>query len=637
MTDPDAPESRPASRRSFEHLLEEGVVIFDGAMGTEIYRHGIFINRCFDELNLSAPDVIREIHRSYVRIGVDVIETNTFGANRYKLEPHGFRDKVREINRRAGELARQAARDHCLVAGAVGPLGLKIEPWGPTSVEEAEEAFAEQVEGLLEGGVDLFILETFSDLNEIRQAIRAVHRHCALPVVAQMTLEDDGSSLYGTQPEVFTARLDEWGADVIGCNCSVGPQVMLDTLERMAKVTKKPLSAQPNAGMPRNVGGRNIYLASPEYFGSYARRFVRAGARVVGGCCGTDPEHIKAILREVRSNRIPRLARPEAGSPARPAEVTAPPEVDPVPVVEKSDLARRVSEGRFVVCAELPTPHGLEIQPCLDEARMLRDRGVDAIFVPDGQRTAARMASTFLAMLIRREIGAETILHFQCRDRNLLGMQSDLLGAHALGMRNLLVVTGDPPKVGTYPDATGVFDVDSIGLTNVVNRLNHGLDVGGNLIGEPTAFFLGGVLNPGAVDLAYEIRRFEFKVEAGAEFAVTRPIFDARRFLECLKRISHTRIPLLAGVVPLESYRHAEYMSNEVPGHVPQAVLERMRGAEERGEAAEEGLRIAQELLAELRPFVQGVYLGGRRARDPRVLEALISLRDEAIPDVGQG
>jgi len=616
--DPTMPSK--SSRRSFEDLLAEGVVVFDGAMGTELYRRGIFINRCFDEMNLTEPDVVRQIHRSYVKAGVDVIETNSFGANRFKLEPYGIREQLAEINKRSAELAREVAGDMCLVAGSIGPLGIKIEPWGPTSVDEAEEAFYEQAEALLAGGVDLFCLETFSDLNEIRQAIKAVHRLCALPIVAQMTLEDDGSSLYGTQPEVFTSRLDEWGADVIGCNCSVGPQVMLDALERMAKVTKKPLAAQPNAGMPRNVGGRNIYLASPEYFGSYARRFVRTGVRVVGGCCGTSPDHIKTILQTVRANRLVRPARPQVDFGGAPVAVQSPP-VAPIPKREKSRLARRIAEGEFVVCAELTPPRGLEVSEPIDQARALVERGVDAIVIPDGWRTAAQMSATFLAVLIDREVKAETILHYTCRDRNLLGMQSDLLGAFAVGLHNLMLVTGDPPKVGDYPDATGVFDVDSIGLTNVVNQLNHGLDLGGNPIGRPTAFHTGVFLNTGALDLAYEIRRFEYKVEAGAEFAATR--LDQIR--DGLKRISHTRIPILAGIVPLTSLRQAEFMNNEIPGcRVPDEIMERVRAAAEADRAGEEGLAIARELIEELRPHVQGVYLGNPLSRDPSVLATLV-------------
>ncbi len=611
MTTRSGKDPQVSKGLSFEALLTRGAVIFDGAMGTELYGRGIFINRCFDELNLSEPDLVREVHRSYLQAGVDVLETNSFGANRFKLEPHGFGSMVKEVNRRAADLAREVSDGICLVAGAIGPLGLRIEPWGPTSTEEAEAAFLEQAEALLEGGVDLFVLETFSDLNEIRQAIKAIHRLCGLPVVAQMTLQEDGNSLYGTQPEIFTARLDDWGADVIGCNCSVGPQVMLDTLERMSKVTKKPLSAQPNAGNPRNVEGRNIYLASPEYFGSYARRFMRVGARVVGGCCGTTPEHIRAIQRVVHSSRG---ARSDAGVSTQGASpsVAASAGVQPVSRERKSGLARAIADGKFVVCAEIRPPRGVDVQEALAQARSLHEKGVDAVFIPDGQRGSAQMGPTWLAVLIQREVGIETILHYICRDRNLLGMQADLLGASAAGLHNLVLITGQPLRTGDYPDATGVFDVDAIGLTHVVNRLNHGLDIGENPIGKPTAFHIGVHLTPGAKDLAYEIRRFEYKVDAGAEFAVTSPVFDVPLLKDCLKRISHTRIPVLAGLVPLESRRHAEFLSNEVPGcRMPEAILERMRAAQEAGNPVEEGIAIARELLEEVRPLVEGICWGG--------------------------
>lgn len=621
MTTGSSDKPQPSEERSFEALLARGAVIFDGAMGTELYRRGIFINRCFDELNLSEPDLVREVHRSYLQAGADVIETNSFGANRFKLEPHGFGSQVQEINRRAAELAREVSDGVCLVAGAIGPLGLRIEPWGPTSMEEAEEAFLRQTEALLEGGVDLFVLETFSDLNEIQQAIKAVHRQCGLPIVAQMTLQEDGNSLYGTQPEIFTERLEDWGADVIGCNCSVGPQVMLDTLERMSRVTKKPLSAQPNAGMPRNVEGRNIYLASPEYIGSYARRFVRVGARVVGGCCGTTPEHIRAIQRMVRSNHI---ARPSQSGQGAKQAVTAPAEVQPVPREKKSGLAGAIAAGKFVVCAEIRPPRGVDVKEALAQAQALKEKGVDAVFIPDGQRASAQMGPTWLAVLIEREVGVETLLHYICRDRNLLGMQADLLGASAAGLHNLMLITGQPPRSGDYPDATGVFDVDAIGLTNVVNRLNHGLDIGDNPIGKPTAFHIGVHLTPGAKDLGYEIRRFEFKVQAGAEFAATPPVFDVDLLKDCLKRISHTRIPVLAGLVPLQSRRHAEFLSNEVPGcRMPEAILERMRVAQEAGKAVQEGDAIAREILEEVRPLVNGIYWGGPFDR----LQSLIQVK----------
>ncbi|RME76884.1 MAG: bifunctional homocysteine S-methyltransferase/methylenetetrahydrofolate reductase, partial [Planctomycetota bacterium] len=437
-------------RTNFLQRLEKDIIIFDGGMGTSIYTKGIYINRCFDHLNLTDSDMILEIHREYIEAGAEAIETNTFGANRIQLGEFNLADKVYEINYEGAKIAREAGGEHIFVAGAIGPLGIKIEPWGEMSVEEAREIFREQVEALYKGGVDCFILETFSDLNEIHQAILAVKEVCSLPIIAQMTIDRDGSSLYGTPPEVYTKRLDEWGADVIGLNCSVGPASMLDTIEKMMKLTSKKLSAQPNAGMPRNVKGRNFYLCSPEYMGKYAKYFIQRGVRIVGGCCGTTPEMIQAIANAVR-----------AYSPTRPrAQVLSPSqsmmdsvEVKPVPQEDKSNFARKISQKEFVTSVELNPPKGFGLERTLKRAKLLKEGGVDAINIPDGPRATARMSPMAMAVRIEQEVGMETVLHYCCRDRNLLGMQSDLLGAAALGLRNILVITGDPPKLGDYPNA----------------------------------------------------------------------------------------------------------------------------------------------------------------------------------------
>src|SRR5437867_3693380 len=438
-------------------FLEDHVLVFDGGMGTMLYQEGVFLNSCFDELNLSRPSMVQEVHRAYIQAGAEAVETNTFGANRYKLQGFGFQDKVSEINRAGARIAREAAESRAWVAGSIGPLGLRIEPWGPTSVEEAEAAFREQAQALLEGGVDFFVLETFTDLNEIHQAIKAVRGLCPLPVIAQMTIEEDGNSLYGTAPEVFTKRLDEWGADVVGINCSVGPQVMLECLERMVKVTERPVSAQPNAGRPRSVDGRNLYLCSPEYMASYARKFVQAGAKVVGGCCGTTPEHVKAMKSAIRALRPAHVAV----EISLPAEQRV--EVHPVDRARKSLLAAGLVKGRLVTSVEITPPKGFDTSRVMAGAKMLKGAGVDAINIPDGPRASPRMSAQALAVILEQQVGIETVLHYCCRDRNLLGMQSDLLGAAALGLKNLLIITGDPPKMGDYPDATAVFDVDSIG------------------------------------------------------------------------------------------------------------------------------------------------------------------------------
>jgi methionine synthase I (cobalamin-dependent)/5,10-methylenetetrahydrofolate reductase len=594
----------------FKEELSRRVLVCDGAMGTMLYAKGIFLNKSFDELNLTQPDLVAEVHQAYVRAGADVIETNTFGANRVKLTPFGLGDRVRAINAQGARIARHAARELVYVAGAIGPLGISIEPWGKTGVDEAEAYFREQAAGLLEGGVDLFILETFNDVSEIAAAIKAVRSLSDLPIVAQVTTEEDGNTLHGAPPEAFVPQLEALGATVIGTNCSVGPAGMLETIERMARVAHVPLSAQPNAGRPREIEGRNIYLSSPEYMASYARRFISNGVRLVGGCCGTTPEHLRHIKLAVRALAAS-AAGPSASARTKEAtRVSAPAVAEPIAREEKSRLANALARHIFAVTVELLPPRGHHAQALVDQARQLRIHGVDFVNIPDGPRASARMSALAASLVVQQQSGLETILHFTCRDRNLLGMQSDLLGAHAMGVRNLLIITGDPPRIGDYPDATAVLDVDSIGLTNVVAQLNRGYDIGQQPIGQPTAFHIGVAVNPGAPDMDEEVRRFQHKVKAGAEFAITQPVFSAEEFAAFLKRIDAMRIPVLAGIMPLESLRHAEFMANEVPGvRVPDDVVARMRRAEEAGRAESEGLAIAREIAAEIRPLVQGIQI----------------------------
>lgn len=597
--------------RPFLEALDERVLVCDGAMGTLLYSKGVFINRCFDGLNLSQPALVAEAHAEYVRAGADVIETNTFGANRIKLASFGLGEQVRAINMEGATIARGAARDRAYVAGAIGPLGIRIEPWGRMGVDEAQELFREQAQALADAGVDLFIVETFRDLNEIRAAVAAVRSVCALPVVAQMTTEEDGSSLDGTPPEEFAPALEATGADVIGLNCSVGPAPLLESIERMASVTRARLSAQPNAGKPRDIEGRTIYLSSPEYMASYARRFVQKGVRLVGGCCGTTPAHIRQVKSAVRAMSPGQGRIAVAPVAPGPAAVPHAPVAAPVPREHKSRFAHEIARGAFVTVVELEPPKGHDCGALLDRARTLKIRGVDAINVPDTPRIRAATSALATSVLIEQRAGVETLLHYTCRDRNLLGMQSDLLGAHAMGLRNLLITTGDPALEGDYPHATGVFDVDSIGLANVVTRLNHGLDIGGASLGAPTSFHLGVVVNPTALDLELEVRRFGFKAEAGAEFAVTQSVFDVEALRTFLARIGQARLPVVAGIWVFDSLRNAEYMANEVPGiRVPQALVDRMRRAERKGRAAAEGVAIARELIAAVRPLVSGVQIG---------------------------
>ncbi|HET7373601.1 MAG TPA: bifunctional homocysteine S-methyltransferase/methylenetetrahydrofolate reductase [Gemmatimonadaceae bacterium] len=604
---------------TLERLLDpNAIVVFDGAMGTMLYSKGVFINQCYDELNVRAPDLVRDIHRQYVAAGAEVLETNSFGANRIKLTQHGLQDQVKELNRAAARLAREAAGDRALVAGAVGPLGIRLEPYGPTSKDEACAIFREQLEGLAEGGVDLFILETFGDLEEIEQAIRAARMvDPNKPIVAQMTIGADCRTPYGAEPEAVVRALDAWGADVIGINCSVGPQTILECIEKMAPHARRKLSAQPNAGMPRDVGGRSMYMASPEYMATYARHLVQAGAKIVGGCCGTTPDHIHAIVEGIRP-LAPRIARTtsRAGTDAaRPdasqaeSRVTSP---QPVLFGERSKWAAKLAAGHFVSSVEIVPPRGVDATRMLADVRRLKEAGVDAVNVPDGPRAQSRMGALMTSVLIEQQVGIETVTHYACRDRNLLGMLSDLLGASAVGLRNLLVVTGDPPKMGPYPDATAVFDVDSIGLTNLVNNLNRGLDPGGNAIGQPTRFAIGVGVNPVAIDPEQELKRFRWKVDAGAEFAITQPVFDAAQLERFLTRVGNDHIPIVAGIWPLVSVRNAEFLANEVPGvSVPDTIIARMRRANEKSKehAIAEGIAIAREMLDRVRPIVQGVQV----------------------------
>ncbi len=604
--------------------IQQSPALCDGAMGTLLYAKGVFINRCYDELNLSQPDLIRGIHHEYLQAGAEIIETNTFGANAFRLARHSLADKVHDINYAGARLAREAAKSFDVwVAGSVGPLGTRIEPLGKTSFEEARQAFQEQIAALVEGGVDLLILETFGYLEELHQAMLAARDVGGkLPLIAQVTIDEDGNCLDGSDPETFAPRLEEWGAQVIGCNCSVGPVAMLEAIERVRAVTSLPLSAQPNAGIPRSVEGRNIYLCSPEYMASYARKFVASGVRVVGGCCGTTPDHIRVMKSALRVGE----ARGKTAA-SRPVSSAAAPAATPAqPLEQRSLMGAKLARGEFVTMVEIVPPKGTDIVKELEGARFLKSVGVDAVNIPDSPRASARMGNQALSLLIQREAGIETILHYTCRDRNVLCIQSDLLGAAAVGIKNLICITGDPPKMGNYPDATAVFDVDSIGLVNIVHNLNRGLDIGGNSIGTGTSFVIGVGANPGHTDLDEEIRRFEYKVAAGGEYAVTQPVFDVRLLETFLRRIEQFRIPIVAGIWPLVSVRNAEFMKNELRVSVPDSILERMQRAATPQAAREEGVAIAREMLVAVRSTVQGAQISaplGRYSSAIDVLEAL--------------
>ena len=616
----------------FADLFSTRPVLADGAMGTVLYARGVFINRCYDELNLSDPNLILSIHEEYLQAGAEIVETNTFGANRFRLTRHGLAAKVAEINSAGVKLAKQAV-DHlkekqagtAWVAGSIGPLGVRLEPLGKTGLDEARAAFAEQIKALADAGVDLLIIETMPALNEAREALLAAEETAPhLPVLVMVTVDDESNCLDGSSPAQAAALLTEWGAGAIGVNCSTGPATVLTALEAMRAATDLPLAAMPNAGMPRAIEGRNIYLCSPEYMASFARKAIAAGAQIVGGCCGTTPNHTRAMRSAMRA--IDAQARVTDGG--KQAEIST--ETPPSPLSERSHIGALVEQGQFITLVEIVPPKGINCTKEIEGARLLAQLGVHAINVPDSPRASARMSAQSLCIQIQQHTGIETILHYTCRDRNVLSIQSDLLGASSIGLKNILCLTGDPPKLGNYPDATAVFDVDAIGLVNIVRRLNHGLDIGANSIGASTNFTIGVAANPGVPDIEHELRRFAFKVEAGAEYAITQPVFDLRLLEEFLSRIESFRIPVIAGIWPLTSLRNAEFMKNDLRVSMPEEIMLRMAQADTPDAARKEGILIAQEMLESVRGMVQGVQVSAPFGRYTAAAEVIASVLPQA-------
>jgi homocysteine S-methyltransferase len=605
-----------------DRLFAGGTVLCDGAMGTMLYSCGIFINRCYDELNVTQPETVRSVHEQYLQAGAEIVETNTFGANSFRLERFGLSDKVGEFNRAGAAIARQcvdAIREkqgtEAFVAGAVGSLGLRLEPLGKTGLDEARAAFAEQIAALAEGGVDLLILETMMSVDEAEQAVLAAREVAPqLKVVVLFTVDEEANCLDGTSPEIAAQRITAIGADAVGCNCSMGPATVLTAVERMRSATTLPIVAIPNAGMPRSVEGRNIYLTSPEYMGSFARKFVRAGASWVGGCCGTTPAHIRAMRSALRAMEAQDagetgIARVSVGTPPSAATSARELTVEPPPLSERSRIGELIANGEFVTMVEIVPPKGFNCSQELAGAAFLARHGINAINVPDSPRASARMSAQSLCVQIQQKVGIETILHYTCRDRNVLSIQSDLLGAASIGLKNILCLTGDPPKMGNYPDATAVFDVDAIGLVNIVHGLNRGLDIGRNAIGGSTGFTISVAANPGVPDIEHEVRRFAYKVEAGAEFCITQPVFDLKLLEDFLRRIEGFRIPVVAGIWPLTSLRNAEFMKNDLRVSMPDEILARMAAAADKEAALAEGVAIARDMLANVRGAVQGVQV----------------------------
>jgi len=604
---------------NFLERLSERVLICDGAVGTMLYNKGVYINQNFEALNLSKPSLVQEVHAEYVKAGADIIETNTFGANREKLESAGLADQVAAINREGARLARAAAGDSAFVAGSIGPSG--ESRWRGTPVEHDRliVVFREQAAALAEGGVDLFIIETFGDLEELLVAIEAVRATGDLPIVAQARFANAERTDLGYTVEEVVRALDRAPADVVGFNCGIGPAMALDVLERARALTAKPISIQPNAGLPQDIDNRAIYLSTPEYMAVYAGRMIQKGAGIIGGCCGTTPAHIRQIraqakaLQPASTIEVALLDEMKAGTLTRPEPATTP-----------SQLAAKLRAGKFVVSIEIDPPIGSDTAKTIESARVLAGARVDAINIADGPRAMARMSPLALALRVRDQLGIEPIVHYCCRDRNILAMQADLLGAHSLGISNVLAVTGDPPRLGNYPDAAAVFDVDSVGLVRMVRKLNAGTDLAGNPIGAPTTFFVGVGANPGALDLDKEVFRLEQKIAAGAEYAMTQPVYDVRMFEQFMKRIESFRVPVLVGILPLVSSRNAEFLHKEIPGmQIPGAIRERMRKAGSGPVARAEGLAIAREALVECAPRCQGVYVMPPFNRADLALEVL--------------
>jgi len=590
--------------------LAAGPLLCDGAMGTLLYARGVSLDACFDVLNLNNPRVVQSIHADYIAAGADCIETNTFGANRFKLAVHGLERQVREINRRGVALARDvresSGRD-VFVLGSIGPLGKYLAPLGTVTPDEARAAFQEQAEALLEGGVDAFVIETFSDLDEVALAVAAIRAITDVPIIAQMAFTDDGTTFTGRPAAEVARALRALPIQALGANCSVGSSTLYEVLEHMRpEAGDLPLCIQPNAGLPSRIGERLIYLSSPVYMAEYAERMVGAGAHLVGGCCGTTPQHI-AAMREVLDRRRP--ARAESRS----APVTVSPVmagVSPGLHVARPPtlLGRKLAAREFVVTVELDPPRGHTVEKLVQGAKLLRERGVDIVDINDGSLGRVRMAVLPTALLVREATGLDINMHFTCRDRNLMGIQGDLLGAHALDVRNILAMTGDPPRAGDYANATAVFDVDGVGLMEILRRMNEGQDATGSSIGEPTSFYVGAALNPAAGDVAREIERFHRKVRAGARWIQTQPVYDLAALDRFLERAGGSPVPVLVGILPLHSARHAEFLHNEVPGiTIPDDVRRRLRAA---GDGAlRVGIEMAQELVRAVRGHYAGAYL----------------------------
>ncbi|HEY6877050.1 MAG TPA: bifunctional homocysteine S-methyltransferase/methylenetetrahydrofolate reductase [Polyangiales bacterium] len=625
-------ERNGARPEAFRTALRAGGLVFDGAMGSLLYEKGNLYTACFEEMNLSRADVILQIHRGYVEAGAEVVETNTFGANRFRLARHGFESKTRDINIAGVRLAREAAGKHAFVAGSVGPTGLTLEAISSEQIEDVAAAFREQCEALVEAGVDALILETFRQPDEIKIALEAalIAADGEVPVIACVSFDEGGTTADGKAPEEVAKLLADWQAESIGVNCATGPAGVYEMLTRM-KGPGLPLVAIPNAGLPQRVDGRLAYMATPEYFQVYARRLFKAGANAVGGCCGTTPEHVRKIAAAARMIAGGHGPLDASGGGMRDDSarhpIDAAPGIEVVATRDKGEIGKKLG-NKFVVSVEVNPPPGLSLEAAITSAHALKRGGVDMINVADGARAQARMGNLALCMRIQQEVGLPALMHLTSRDRNLLGQVAHLLAAHELGVRNLVVITGDPPKMGDFPNASAVYDTDSIGMLRLISAKNRGYDPGGKPLGGATQFLCATGAEPGAHDYQREIDRLREKIDAGAELIMTQPVYDPDVLDRMLRDIEPLGVPVLVGLLPLASYRNAEFLHNEVPGmKVPEPIRERMKAAGSGEPGRSEGIAIAREMLSAVKDRVAGAYVMppfGKHEVALRVIEGIV-------------
>ncbi|MDR1625842.1 MAG: bifunctional homocysteine S-methyltransferase/methylenetetrahydrofolate reductase [Spirochaetia bacterium] len=605
----------------FLEKIQKDVVVFDGAMGTMLYDKGLFINTCYDSVNLSDPGLVQGIHEEYVRAGVDVIETNTFGANEVRLGAYGLAEQMREINGKAVAIAKKAVQQAggCYIAGSMGPIIAPGQMWQSRFEESLLKAYGAQASVLMESGVDLFVLETFTHVDELLFAAQAVKSVSSLPLAASLIpLELSDENAAGAMIYKIT-RLNQCPhIDVVGINCGIGPAAIGDVVELLRPYVTKPFLVMPNAGFPRQVDGRTIYLNSPEYFSTYVKRYCQLGANAVGGCCGTTPAQLAEAVKGLKVEKAISLKT------SFPALKTAGKALEAAALAEKSKLGAKLAEGKTITSIEIVPPRSCDLAPIIAKAKMCRERGIDAINLPDGPRASSRISSLVTAIEIERLAGIETVLHYCCRDRNIISMQSDIMGAYAIGLRNILAITGDPPKLGEYPNATGVFDIDSVGLAQAIHNLNHGIDLGGNALPKPTAMVIGVGMNPCALSFDYELKHYGDKVRAGAEFVITQPVFDPQalfKFLDAAEA-AYGKLPVIVGVWPLISYKNAEFMQNEVPGvEIPQEIMDRMKKTTGKEEGIAEGITIAREMIRAIKHRAAGFQVNAPFGRTELALD----------------